>query len=225
MRFAMAGLLLQGLIWFPQPASALQTVTGNEPNVVKVSNRDLNRFVLPHRVKKGFSNKPIAVTVEGKEAYVDIPSTIEGPVELHLLTEKETYTFMLIPAPIPAETIIIKTSTKPPSPRRSGGYIRRVKLLIRRMANGTPPAGYDLSVVADPKEECPVEECSLIPLRRYAGRRFILTEYRLLNPTDLPRTYGEEIFIGTKTRAVAIEQHRLEPGRSTRLFRIEEVAP
>lgn len=211
------------LIW-PHPASAVQTVAGNETATVRVSNRDLNRFVAPYKLRKGFSNKPIEVTVDGNEAYVNIPSTVEGPVELHLLTEKETYTLMLIPAPIPAETVVIRAGAEsPPDPRReSESYLRQIKSLVRAVSNNTPPPGYDVAPVAEGREECPVNECSLIAVRRYTGKNLLITEYRLSNPTKEPRVYPEELFGRKGARAVSIEQHRLEPGGVTRLVRVEE---
>lgn len=205
----------------PRPGSALQTVTGDETATVRVSNRDLNRFVVPYRLRKGFSNKPIEVTVDGNEAYVNIPSTVEGPVELHLLTEKETYTLLLIPAPIPAETIVIRGGREDVPAPNSGDYIRQIKSLIRAAANNTTPSGYDATLMADAKEECPVNECSLIAIRRYTGRELAVTEYRLSNPTKEQHVYREGFFARRGTRAVAIERHRLGPGEATRLFRIE----
>jgi len=220
-KFAMAGLMSLGLFLLPRPGSALQTVTGNETAVVRVSNRDLNRFVAPFRLRKGFSNKPIEVTVDGNEAYVNIPSTIAGPVELHLLTERETYTLLLIPAPIPAETIVIRGGIEPGPALKSGDYIRQIKSLIRAIANHAPPSGYDATLITDAREECPVNECSLIAIRRYTGRELAVTEYRLSNPTKEPRIYREALFARQGTRAIAIEAHHVGPGGVTRLFRVE----
>lgn len=175
----------------------------------------------PYRLRKGFSNKPIEVTVDGNEAYVNIPSTVEGPVELHLLTEKETYTLLLIPAPIPAETIVIRDGREPGPALKSGDYIRQIKSLIRAAANHATPSGYDATLIADAREECSVNECSLIAVRRYAGRDLAVTEYRLSNPTKEPHVYRETLFARQGTRAVAIERHHLGPGEATRLFRVE----
>ncbi|WP_168062771.1 TraK domain-containing protein [Candidatus Manganitrophus noduliformans] len=217
----MAGLMSLGLFLLPRPGSALQTVTGNETAIVRVSNRDLNRFVAPHRLRKGFSNKPIEVTVDGNEAYVNIPPTIAGPVELHLLTERETYTLLLIPAPIPAETIVIRGGTELHPAPGSGDYIRQIKSLIRAAANHVPLSGYDAILIADAREECPVNECSLIAVWRYTGRDLAVTEYRLSNPTKEPRVYRETLFARQGTRAIAIEAHHVGPGSATRLFRVE----
>lgn len=208
----------------PQRAAAVQTVTDPEKATVRVSNRDLNRFVAPDRLRKGISNKPIEVTVDGNEAFVNIPPAVEGPVELHLLTEKETYTLMLIPAPIPAETIVIRgRSASLPDPRQEAlPYLQRIKALIRTAANNTAPPGYDVTVVPDGEEDCPVNECSLIAVRRYTGREFVITEYRLSNPTKESRVYTETLFSQKESRAVAIERHHLDPGEATRLFRVKE---
>lgn len=215
--------MLLALIW-PQKGQAVQTVTDPDKATVRVSNRDLNRFVAPDLLRKGISNKPIEVKVDGNEAFVNIPPTVEGPVELHLLTEKETYTLMLIPAPIPAETIVIRgrSASLPDARQEVLPYLRRIKALIRAAANNTAPPGFDVTIIPQGEEECPVNECSLIALRRYTGRDFVLTEYRLSNPTKESRVYAETLFAQRESRAVSIERHHLDPGEATRLFRVKE---
>jgi hypothetical protein len=193
--------------------------------VVKVSSRDLNRIAVPSRILKVYTSKPIEVKVEGSEAYVKVPATVTGPVELYLLTEGETYSLMLVPAPIPAETVVIKAGASIRPGLESGDYIRQIKSLVRDVANNLTPAGYDVALIADGKEECPVKECSLVAVRRYTGARFLITEYRLSNPTREPRTYHEDLFTRTGTRAMAIEQHQVEPDGVTRLFWVEEGTP
>jgi hypothetical protein len=225
MKFAAAVLLSGGLIWFPRPARALQTVTGNDLAVVKVSSRDLNRIALPSKILKVYTSKPLDVKVEGSEAYVKVPPTVDGPVELYLLTEGATYTLMLVSAPVPAETILIKAGPESIPAPESENYIREIKSLLRAVAGGRTPSGYDAVLIDQGAEECPVKECSLVAMRRYTGTRFIIHEYRLANPTKEPHTYDEGIFTRPGTRAVAIERHEVEPDGATRLFRIEEVAP
>ncbi len=192
---------------------------------MKVSSRDLNRIAVPSRIVKVYTSKPIEVKVEGSEAYVKVPATVTGPVELYLLTEGETYSLMLVPAPIPAETVVIKAGASIRPGLESGDYIRQIKSLVRDVANNVTPAGYDVALIADRKEECPVKECSLVAVRRYIGGRFLITEYRLSNPTNEQQTYHEGLFTRTGTRAVAIEQHWVEPGGMTRLFWVEEGTP
>jgi hypothetical protein len=221
----MAGLLWWALTLCPLPAWALQTVTGPEQAVVKISSRDLNRIALPSKILKAYTSKPIEVKVEGSEAYVKVPATITGPVELYLLTEGETYSLMLVSAPIPAETVMIKEGARLHAGLESGDYIRQIKSLFRDVANNVTPVGYDLALIVDGKEDCPVKECSLVAVRHYTGARFLVTEYRLANPTKEIRTYHEGLFTRTGIRAVAIEQHEMQPGGVTRLFLVEEVAP
>ncbi len=192
---------------------------------MKVSNQDLNRIAVPSRILKVYTSKSIEVKVEGTEAYIKVPQTVTGPIELYLLTEQETFTLMLVPVPIPAETVIIKAGVQIHPGLESEAYIREIKSLLRAVANGEAPPGYDVSLVENGKEECPVKECSLVAVRRYTGRRFIVEEYQLANSTKEPRTYREEFFAHAGTRAVAIERHQVDPGGGTRLLLVEEVAP
>lgn len=192
---------------------------------MKVSNQDLNRIALPSKILKVYTSKPIEVKVEGSEAYIKVPQTVGGPVELYLLTEQETYTLMLVPAPIPAETVVIKAGVQLHPSLESEAYIREIKALLRAVANGSIPPGYDVAVIDNGKEECPVKECSLVAVRRYSGRRLIVKEYQLANSTKESRTYREELFVRAGTRAVAIERHQVDPGGGTRMLLVEEVAP
>lgn len=210
---------------YPLPAWALQTITGPDPAVVKVSTSDLNRIVLPSKILKVYTSKAIDVKVEGSEAYVKVPSLITGPLELYLLTEEGTYTLLLVGAPVPAETVVIRGGAKAPPDLESPDYIRQIKYLIRTAAGGATPPGYDATIIQDGKEVCPVKECSITVVRRLTGRNLMITEYLLTNPTKESRTYYEDIFSRPGVRAIAIEQHEVKPGGGTRLFRLDEVAP
>lgn len=206
-------------------AWALQSVSGHDAAVVKVSNRDLNRIALPSKVLKAYTTKPIDVKVEGRDVYVKVPATVTGPIELYLLTEEDTYTLMLVPVPAPAETVVIKAGPDTGPSLEGETYVRQIKALLRAIASGVVPKGYDGSTIAEGKEACTVSQCSLTSVRRYVGARLSVTEYRLTNPGTEPRTYGEASFDRPGTRAVAIERQPLEAGGATRLFRVEEVGP
>ena len=209
----------------PHQAWALQSVSGHDAAVVKVSSRDLNRIALPSKVLKAYTSKPIDVKVEGRDVYVKVPPTVTGPIELYLRTEDETYTLMLVPVPTPAETVVIKAGVGARPSLEGEPYVRQIKSLLRAIASGAVPKGYDESPIVEGKEECTLTHCSLIPTRRYLGGRLSVTEYRLTNHEREPRTYSEASFDQPGTRAVAIERQPIEPGGATRLFRVEEVAP
>jgi hypothetical protein len=200
-------------------------VSGHDAAVVKVSSRDLNRIALPSKVLKAYTSKPIDVRVEGRDVYVKVPPTVTGPIELYLRTEDETYTLMLVPVPTPAETVVIKAGAGAGLSLEGEPYVRRIKALLRAIASGAAPMGYDESPVTDAKEECTLAQCSLTPLRRFIGSRLSVTEYRLSNRGGEPRTYSEASFDRPGTRAVAIERQPIEAGGATRLFRVEEVGP
>lgn len=193
--------------------------------MVKVSTSDLNRIVLPSKILKAYTSKAIDVKVEGSEAYVKVPSLITGPLELYLLTEEGTYTLLLVPAPVPAETVVIRGAANAPPDLDAPDYIQQIKYLIRAAAGGATPPGYDATLIHDVKEICPVKECSLAVVRRLTGRNLVITEYLLTNPTKESRTYYEDLFSRPGVRAIAIEQHELVPGGVTRLFRLDEVTP
>lgn len=206
-------------------AWALQSVSGHDTAVVKVSNRDLNRIALPSKVLKAYTSKPIDLKVEGRDVYVKVPASVTGPIELYLLTEEDTHTLMLVPVPAPAETVVIKAGADSGPSLEGEPYVRQIKSLLRAIALGTVPKGYDTSAIAEGKEACTVSQCELTPVRRFIGARLSVTEYRLTNRGPEPRTYSEASFTQPGTRAVAIERQPLEAGGATRLFRVEEVGP
>ena len=67
---------------------------------------------------------------------------------------------MLLPASIPAETIVIKAGVPLQPTLHSDVYIRQIKSLLRDIASGTVPPGYESSLITGGREECPVKECS-----------------------------------------------------------------
>ncbi|MCC7202531.1 MAG: type-F conjugative transfer system secretin TraK [Nitrospirae bacterium] len=132
---------------------------------------------------------------------------------------------LLVATPVPAETVVIRAGAKAAPDLDAPDYIQQIKYLIRSAATGATPPGYDVSIIQDGKEACPVKECSLTVVRRLTGRNFMVTEYLLINPTKESRTYYEDLFSRPGVRAIAIEQHEVKPGGITRLFRIDEVTP
>lgn len=200
---------------------------GNAPATVKVSANDLNRIKAPSSILKVYTSKGIDVKIDRSEAYLRIPPNLPEQIELYLVTEDETYTLMLVPLPIPAQTIIIKTGffQKAMPSEKELPYIEQIKLLLRSAVKGEIPSGYEAREIQEGNEMCPYIECSLIPIQEYIGPRLRVSIYLLKNLASQARPFDEEAFGRSGIRAVTVERHRLEPNASTRLFRIEEIAP
>ncbi len=200
---------------------------GSVPATVKVSANDLNRIKAPSPILKVYTSKGIDVKIDRSEAYLRVPPNLPEQIELYLVTEEETYTLMLVPLPIPAQTILIKGGfpQKATPSEKELPYIEQIKLLLRSPVKGEIPSGYEVREIQDGKEICHYVECSLIPIQEYIGPRLKVSIYLLKNRASQARPFDEEAFGGTGIRAVMIERHRLEPNASTRLFRIEEIAP
>lgn len=225
---ALIGLLLSIFILSPRPAAAVQTVSGNDPAPVRLSNRDLNRIVAPAKIIKIFTSKLTDAkdfNFLGSEAFVRIPPNISGPIELFVATEAGTFALIGIPSAIPSETIEIRGTEQSRAVEQAHPYVRQIKSLIRSVAQSVTPDGYDLITAPDRSDECPFMECELIPVRRYLGRQLTITEYRLSNPTMQTQTYSEELFLSPRVRAVSLDIHELPPGAMAKLIIIEDAQP
>lgn len=194
---------------------------------MKVSAQDLNRIEAPSQILTVYTSKGIDVKIDRSEAYLKVPAGFTGEIEFYLVTDEETYTLMLVPLPIPAQTITIKGKGGKPMAAAEKGlpYIEEIKRLLRATVRGDVPAGFEGKEIKEKNDLCPYVECALIPIQELAGQKFKGMVYLLTNTTSETRNYSEEVFSGKGIRAVAIERHRLGPGEVTRLFRVEEVLP
>jgi hypothetical protein len=211
--------------WLGSTAWAKQIVEGSAPATVKVSARDLNRITAPAPILKVYTSKAIDVKIDRSEAFIKIPPDTPDAIELYLVTEEKTYTLMLIPLPIPAQTIRISGVREAglSSKERSLPYVEEIKELFRAAVSGETPPGYESTPLPEGSDLCPYVECSLIPLQQIAGSHLKAVIYFLKNPTSKLQAYQEESFSGKGIKAVSLERHQLEPGGSTRLFRVEVI--
>ena len=141
-------LLILLLIPVMSNAAQIVKVTEGNPPFVQVSSEDLNHIILPEAVEKAYTSteKPVDVTVEGKHVFVKLLDHIyHKPIEVFFVGD-ETYSLILVPVHIPAETIIVTNSfsdkKKALSWEREYPYEETIKKLISGMATDKVPDGY-----------------------------------------------------------------------------------
>lgn len=135
-----------------------------------------------------------------------------------------TYTLILTPADIPAETVMIK----PRGQGRQGAlqwertqpYIVTLKRLLLQMARDAIPDGYE---VVERGVTVPLWTESLFRLdREYRGGQLAGEVYTLTNTSGREMVMEEREFYRPGVTAVAIEKTVLAPAATTRVYVIRE---
>jgi conjugal transfer pilus assembly protein TraK len=137
-----------------------------------------------------------------------------------------TYTLILTPADIPAETVMLKPrgQNRPDAAQweRSQPYPQTLKRLLVQMARDSIPEGYEV-----------VERGVLVPLwqealfrldREYRGDAFTAEVYTLTNRSGMEMVMEEREFFRPGVVAVAIEKSVLAPAAVTRVYVIHKEA-
>lgn len=137
-----------------------------------------------------------------------------------------TYTLILTPVDIPAETVMLK----PRGQNRQGAaqwersqpYTQTLKRLLVQMARDSIPDGYEV-----------VERGVMVPLwqeaifrfdREYRGDAFSAEVYTLTNRSGVEMVMEEREFYRPGVVAVAIEKSVLPPAAATRVYVIHQEA-
>lgn len=186
------------------------------------------------------------------EIYVrPVHPTATKPINLFISSAQATYTLLLRPADLPADTILIRDrSLRSPTIQGRGGpegpapsHLRSMKALLVAMAGEWVPQDIRVEEVHRPVQLW--AEARMLLLRRFEGRDLVGEHYLLHNISAHPMVLAEQEFdrpddlIGTARRsdrggpgsargrvvAVSIEQHNLLPGASTAVYVIRRSLP
>ena len=186
------------------------------------------------------------------EIYVrPVHTTATKPINLFISSAQATYTLLLRPADLPADTILIRDrSLRPPTIQGRGGpegpapsHLRSMKALLVAMAGERVPQDIRVEEIHRPVQLW--AEARMLLLRRFEGRDLIGEHYLLHNISAQPMVLAEQEFdrpddpLGPARRsdrggpgsargrvvAVSIEQHNLLPGASTAVYVIRRSLP
>lgn len=225
-RLALLPLLLATSL----PASAIQILEGvdGQTLVGKVSQKELTRVMVERgRIKKvtGSAGEFLLEKDEDK-GQIYIRPTLESatkPINLFVSTERATFTLLLQPVDLPAETIVIKdraASNETMRVERSSAYLRVVKNLLLAMASDTLPR--DMEVREVTKEVSLWKEARLLLTRTYAGASITGEKYVLTNVSGKSMVIAEQELYRPGVIAVTVENLNLRPDESSNVFVIRE---
>ena len=211
------------------------------PTDVELSNVDINRIVCPGPMtdlifsqEKGMTghfsgnNAFIKFKIEdmgGEYIYADEQS------ELFVVCNNTVYTLIVTPTNIPSVTIRL-ASPRGDSFRKNIAHYKNLPLekqalqIIREAYDGAYPSSYRVSEPAKVESLSPDLEITLTQVVDVDGAGLRLKKYSVRSLVQNPVTVGEKLFLTSSVSgsilAVAIEDHRLHTGQTTRVFVVDQ---
>jgi conjugal transfer pilus assembly protein TraK len=163
------------------------------------------------------------------EIYVRPVGDSGRPINLFVASATATYTLVLRQADTPADTIVIRDRTpaplrRPSVPARDANsgpapsHVRAMKAMLVAMASDRVPQDIRVEEVARPVMLW--REARFTLLRTYEGRGLRGEAFALQNISSAAMRLAEQEFDGADkpVLGVAIEQHQLDPGATTRVY-------
>lgn len=157
---------------------------------------------------------------ERGEVFIQPLDAAMPATSLFVSTARETYTLVLAPAGIPADTIRItpalagRALTHESSGARMANHEKALVMLLRDIAADEVPGFMQVVERNTPIELW--EEVDFTLIRQYRGHpRWQVDAYLLTNTNAQPLVIDEREFVGPGVLAVALEQADLAPGQST----------
>ena len=176
----------------------------------------------------------VSQSAEPGDAYVMLlGDSRPAATSIFVVTEHATYTLVLSPADVPADTVLIRdkrarsgSASVVSDPGRPYNRERSLFELLRAIANDAPPPELTLEEVNQPVTLW--KEARFTHARRYTGHpRWTVDVYLLTNVSAANMVLDEREFVTPDVAAVALEQADLAPNQSTlvRVARVNEVKP
>jgi conjugal transfer pilus assembly protein TraK len=155
------------------------------------------------------------------------PRGMPPATSIFVSTERATYTLLLVPMDIPADTIVIRdrgsvASLSSPSSKRLPNHERELIALLKSVADQRAPASMVTNEVNQPVALW--REAHFVLLRRYEGHpRWIVEAFELTNVSGAPMVLDEREFLTEGVAAVGLEQIILAPGEIVPVSIVREV--
>jgi conjugal transfer pilus assembly protein TraK len=145
------------------------------------------------------------------------------PINLFISTAQATYTLILQPVDMPAETIVIRDrSVWPPQAAndtaggRASSHVRALKTILFAMATNGPIGDMHVEEVGRPVLLW--LEASFTLQQTFAARGLLGEKYLLTNLSQAPMVIAEQEFYKEGVLGVAVENLNLQPGDSTNVY-------
>ena len=173
----------------------------------------------------------LTVSVDESKGEIFIqPSGIKATpsaTSIFVSTEQATYTLVLVPLDIPADTIVLRdrTTLAAPAPgKRLPNHERELISILKSVANRQPPQGMTETRIVRPVSLW--REARFTLMRRYEGHpRWAVEVFDLTNITEQSMVLDEREFLTDGVAAVALEQTILAPGETVPVRIVREVMP
>lgn len=180
-----------------------QIVEDEDYRAVEVSLKDVTRIVCFTNITRTVYSKEKGIEIKtvDKNAFIkNLPKEIvepssgriaieydSRPKEVYIVCGDKTFSLLLIPKDIPANTIYLKSSyvdkEKAFSFEKSGDYENMILKLIRSAYLEDIPEGYDVEDIGKVVRE--YQEVSIVHKRNYTGIMFQVQEYVLIARKEL----------------------------------------
>jgi conjugal transfer pilus assembly protein TraK len=222
--------LLASLLAASLPASALQILEGVDGRTLvgKISQKELTRVMVEReRIRRVTGNAgEFFLEKDEKKGQIYVRPAAQDatkPINLFVATDRSTFTLLLQPVDLPAETIVIKpprddkVSTRV---ERSSSYVRSIKNLLLTMASDTLPR--DMDVRETSQDVALWQEARLTLTRKYVGQGLVGEKYLLTNVSAAPMVIAEQELYKEGVIAVSVEHMNLRAGESSNVFIIRE---
>lgn len=223
--------LLALLLLASNSASALQVLDGVDGQVLlaKISAKEPTRIAISNgRIKQFVGNEGdlvIQKDTSNGQIFVHPASMTGKPVNLFVTDDKgATYTLLLQPVDIPAETILLRDKQAQMNTlsqvERAGSYDRVLKGMVLVMATDDVPP--DVEVKDVDRDIALWREARFTQLKTYLGRDLVGEKYRLTNVSAKPMVIAEQELYRKGVLAVSVEKTSLDPNESTNVFIVRE---
>ncbi len=170
------------------------------------------------RTEKNPSGTLTVSTDETKgEVYIQPTGTKMPPAtSIFVSTETATYTLVLVPLDIPADSLIIRDrgiAFAPMLGKRLPNHEKELINLLKSVAADQVPPGLQVTEINKPVALW--KEARFTLLRRYEGHpRWVVEAYQLTNVTEAPMVLDEREFLTEGVAAVGLVQTILAPGEA-----------
>jgi len=234
-RLYIASLLIGSFICMSN-AFALRTVDLKEgvTEFVEVSGKDLNAIVFPDEVKVFTKSENLEVKIQEKRVFIAFKQDMEtgsfakSPEQLYFLTDNRTYSMVLIPKGIPAETVIAKIETISDKDEalnweKEQPYVSVIKNLMKAMYTNSPPNGYEVNKIDDSRDVSKWKGITQSLQRKYSGATFTGEVYVLTNDSNKIVRFSEQEFYQKGVIAVSIDSHELQPDEKTSIYLVKNL--
>ncbi len=243
MKFAVTILAFSWALAMAMNAQASDVILPEVPTTATVSSHDINRIVCPGQMNDLIfsQEKGLVGHFSGNSAFIKFKIKIKDdgnggytyatePSELYVVCDGVVYSLIVAPKDIPAVTLRL-ASPKGKSFRKNIAHYKNLPLekqalrIIREAYNDDYPTSYR---IARASKEIPLSSAfstKLVQAVDVDGVGLRLRKFRVTAGTRKVHVDEKDFLssaISDSILAVAVEDHNLNPGESTRVFVVEK---